>query len=732
MAQQPWFDGDTAGWVPALRYLLGAGGGQLDPSLITERNWVVFTGGIHVPIREERTQEPWNHWQPADGHDSWNRLTMYRPVQQGPLAANRYYQIIHAEFVFWGSNGGGYDLSPARQGQELIAVSRAVIDPLPRNDVLGAQSFRDAAAVLRALLTWAGDAGNDALADLMSVINNGGSGFEGSAAQALWWTLADLQFGLTDLRTIVEVPDSWPVRLDESAVAIDKFVQDMQGAWNEFVRYPYHDPNWMVRAVIDTIMAQITEQSDYLLEHTDIKWPEPTSPWNFTFPPELGGGTHDLASAAGWFNLDFNLRWLWGNEFSRLENAAIQATQPLVSAYTSLDEAFTRGVRDRLHLPRPDGMVPDPPATDTPPPDIPEIDPPDIEPPDTTGGTPPPDIPAAEVPEGIGGDGGGGTPPPDIPAAEVPEGLGGGGGTPPPDIPGSAGGSGVGDLPPPDISGADGLGGLGGGAVPPDIPGTDVPGGTGGTPPQGSSGGGLGGAGGIPPAGIPPTLGGLGGSGAAGGTGAPDVSGAGAGGVRPGTGIGRGPTLTDPADIGSPESRQVGPDELGGGSTGGGVIGPLGNPPPGYTPPGSVGDVLTPGYANAAGGGGTLGAGAGGPAGSAGGGLAGLAGSAGAGGPGGVAGAGAGAGMPFMPMPMPMSGMGGGGAGQGEREREKTVWLAEDESVWGTDPECAPSVVGADEGDEWEYEGTRRAPSTARPGSSQPYEPARGRPRAQS
>jgi len=50
-------------------------------------------------------------------------------------------------------------------------------------------------------------------------------------------------------------------------------------------------------------------------------------------------------------------------------------------------------------------------------------------------------------------------------------------------------------------------------------------------------------------------------------------------------------------------------------------------------------------------------------------------------------------------MPMPMGGMGGmGGLGRdNERERERSTWLTEDSEVWGTDPECAPAVVGREE-----------------------------------
>ena len=36
------------------------------------------------------------------------------------------------------------------------------------------------------------------------------------------------------------------------------------------------------------------------------------------------------------------------------------------------------------------------------------------------------------------------------------------------------------------------------------------------------------------------------------------------------------------------------------------------------------------------------------------------------------------------------------GAGQGQQERERSTWLAEDEDVWGTDPQIGPAVLGRD------------------------------------
>jgi hypothetical protein len=54
--------------------------------------------------------------------------------------------------------------------------------------------------------------------------------------------------------------------------------------------------------------------------------------------------------------------------------------------------------------------------------------------------------------------------------------------------------------------------------------------------------------------------------------------------------------------------------------------------------------------------------------------------------------------VPFFP---PMAGGGGAGMGMGgqqggSQERERSTWLAEDEDVWGTDPETTPHVLGRD------------------------------------
>jgi hypothetical protein len=85
----------------------------------------------------------------------------------------------------------------------------------------------------------------------------------------------------------------------------------------------------------------------------------------------------------------------------------------------------------------------------------------------------------------------------------------------------------------------------------------------------------------------------------------------------------------------------------------------------------------------------------------------------------------AGAGSSGVPFFSPMAGGGMNGGAQGQpQERERTTWLAEDEDVWGTDPDVTPHVLGRDFADDDElddYEDyaepepeSRRAPDRAR------------------
>ena len=78
-------------------------------------------------------------------------------------------------------------------------------------------------------------------------------------------------------------------------------------------------------------------------------------------------------------------------------------------------------------------------------------------------------------------------------------------------------------------------------------------------------------------------------------------------------------------------------------------------------------------------------------------------------------------------MPPMMGGMGGMGnpGGQSEKERERTTWLAEDEEVWGTDPDCAPAVVGREDIAEGVPGGPARRRSGTPGGPAGPQQPVR-------
>jgi hypothetical protein len=69
--------------------------------------------------------------------------------------------------------------------------------------------------------------------------------------------------------------------------------------------------------------------------------------------------------------------------------------------------------------------------------------------------------------------------------------------------------------------------------------------------------------------------------------------------------------------------------------------------------------------------------------------------------------------------------MGGLGGGSGnEKSRERSTWLTEDEDVWGTDPDCAPAVIGRgddfDTSEPIDLPAIPEGPRPARPGRNQP------------
>jgi hypothetical protein len=183
-----------------------------------------------------------------------------------------------------------------------------------------------------------------------------------------------------------------------------------------------------------------------------------------------------------------------------------------------------------------------------------------------------------------------------------------------------------------------------------------------------------------------------------------------------------GSALPSPTPLSPTGLSGAGFSRLSPGNNAGVAIGPLGTPPPGYTGPGPLPGVPAGARTRALAGGGY------GPGGVA---LDGLASNAagaqsalaqnGVKGPAGANGYGA---SPFFP-PMMGGGMGGQGAEQArDKERERTTWLAEDEEVWGTDPDCVPAVVGRDEGPDGVPGEPAKRPSTPRTPAG-PKQPAR-------
>ncbi|SCL29335.1 hypothetical protein GA0074692_2707 [Micromonospora pallida] len=84
-----------------------------------------------------------------------------------------------------------------------------------------------------------------------------------------------------------------------------------------------------------------------------------------------------------------------------------------------------------------------------------------------------------------------------------------------------------------------------------------------------------------------------------------------------------------------------------------------------------------------------------------------------------------GGGMPFMPPMMP--GMGGAPQQGQDRDRQRSTWLKEDEKVWGTDPDCAPAVIGRRGRDTRVEDDEFGMPVDDRPGSQDERRRYRGR-----
>ncbi|WP_238013748.1 hypothetical protein KZZ52_15500 [Dactylosporangium sp. AC04546] len=710
-------------WTPTVRDILGAEE-DIDSTRVSNPAWI----GLDMSFWESRWsteedyQRPWEHWMP-NGSD-WNKITLYRVRKDGD---STNFQLIRATVYFY--EGG--DNSPSKQAKLLVDTSRSIIDGIDTNQYLDPAMFRDVATRFRNVHDYLTGDGQTQLRSIYDEIENGGV-IEGSAADAFAWAIRDMFLGMQQLgenisgRFLVDhniyVNTGWPYVLDEAATEIDRFRDSLWNAWQAYTAWEHYDPNTLVDALLKSMEHQV-DIADRLNYTGDGDRQEA---WTFDFSwlfSSAGNATYDLIQQSEWVRLNDDLKQEWISHYDDLDQAAQVATRNLISSYNDLLAAFGRGVINLPHLPYP-GTNPfgdgpgnengfNGPGTGDIPPETGGSDG-SVPPPSESGGF-----------DGAGGGSGG------IGGTEFGGGTGGLDGA---GLGGAGGGSGS-------IGGTElgaGLDGPGGG--PGSIGGTEFGGGSGGLGGTGldgpgvGSGGGTGGLGGVIGTGMNTGAGlGTGGLGSSGRSGA--VVGSGGSDDDTGAGLGTGglaggtPSPLDPDDLGFGGSSGSG--GFGSGSTTGGdlggfgsgsgltpdrsggfVLGPLGTPPAGYTPSGITNfpAAAVAGGALASGGqniGGLPGAMAY-PTPASDGGSTGAASSMG--------------GMPFMP---PMGGMGNSG-NQNEKERERTTWLAEEEDVWGTDPDVTAAVIGRE--DVEPEPATRPARRPTQPRTTPPtYEPSRGR-----
>ncbi|MGW4462616.1 hypothetical protein [Micromonospora sp. NPDC004704] len=765
-------------WVPALKDILGADD-DVDPTRITSPAWVQLDTSywISADIRyntEGSHQRPWDHWMPGDpAHAGWNRITLYRKRNTDTL---ENFQLIRGWISFY--EGG--ETGPARQAQMFVAMSDETTSGIMSNAFLDPQSLYDAAHLFYEVTNWLMNTGQPKVQALVGEIDQEANGFEGSAADAFMFAMEDINRTMLYLKENITEPDDWIEFINGSGDAVGTFKTAMVDAWAAFKEYRFYDPNWLIGQLVQSMEQQVDAYD------RTVKFPGFVSGgtttggydevWNFAFPDQGMPGPYDLMQPAAWEQLNTDTKTQWINELNTLNAASLAATKALMDNFATTTDKLQRVIPD---LYRGTFYVPPPDPTQIPPPGGGDgnfgintggnngggggggeggidtsglgsgggggggeggIDTSGLRSGGNTGGGgsefDPSSVGGNQFASGSnsGGDPGG------IDTSGLGAGPGGidpsgvGGGT---SIGGISGGSNSGGLNP--GGGGTSIGGIGGGSsggtgAGAGGGGITIPGlGSGGSfTGGGSSGGSVGGGAGQKPPGS-----GLGlGSGSSSGSGG-SGSGSGAGSEEgAGGGLGSGgwsgiPGLDDPSlgggsYPGSQVPSQIDPGNLGSGNfpSAGSVVGPLGTPPPGYAGAGALNGLATSGGGLPGGGGFNAG----------GYGLENLPGAilpptAGANGANGAMG-GMG-GMPFMP---PMGGMGGmGSPGNGDnKERERTTWLAEEEEVWGTDPDCAPAVVGRDDGSEYDQSETQtRQPAPTR-GPRSPYGPSRGTTRGRS
>jgi len=637
-------------WETALRDVLGAENNYsianiASPTDPNRPTWISLNSWF-TATQEGIYARPWDHWMPQ-GVGGANDITIYRKRYYSSEEFNyENFQLVRG--TVWFYDGG--DASPATQGQRFVSAAEAVINSIGSNKFLDRTTYQTAQELFYNTWWWLNESAARTLRNLVERVAEDGSNFDGTAADALVWAMQVMEAGTKMLAQNIEgdgdAARNWSIALRQNAEAIDTFKSEMSAAWAELKgANRYYDPNWLVRDVLLEIERQVDTTDAQTHWHGAGNQNEA---WNFSFPNQGLSGTYNLLNPEGWAVLDRDMKAAWRQHIDRLDQRSIEATRKLIASFDHTWTVMARAIPPfadvPYHGPKPDS--------------------------NSSGGGGPNDLP--NINKGSGGGG-------DLPNLNQGNGGGGGsGGSNLPNLNSGNGGSGLPNLN--SGNGGSGLPNLNSGNGGSGLPGL---GGLGSSSSSGSGLPGLGGLGGINP---PDT-----GNRSSGGVVTPPLTRASGG---------SGATLPPPRKLTPEEVAGLGRRPQGAGGSGlrepqevrksGMTLGPLGVPPSAYADLSQLAGAGTP----------TLVAGGASPGGSSA--NIGVAGANGAdgglgtkdglganGGPG----AGGMGGMPFMP---PMGGMGAPGGNQ-EKERERKTWLAEEEDVWGTDPDCSPAVVGRDE-----------------------------------
>ena len=647
----------------------------------------------HLIEQVANKTKPWNDPLPT-GQPGQNHFTIYHKssVDQEDGSTLEQFVIIEGiaswyEKASFTDNGSSY--SPHDMYlNEFFAKSRDGLTNAP--NVLSRQSVQHVLDSMTNFAHWLANV-DTRLQGMTGEVDATSSGFKGTTSEFFLYKVRNFQRDVQTLHTDVagdSGTNGWLNQLSAVITAIDTFLRKVGDAWQTFQQQP--DPSRM----ISNVMAQIEREAD--ATDRQLHWgdnvPDYTGAaggsgavpvWNFNLDilhdPPQNPVQYDLVQPSQFVTLNTNMQNAW-SAFAHDLDLTMQ--QELKTLATALTTAVTTMKLDPPHnLPGPKMPGPDGTGNHGP-----------------GGGGSDTNLPHIDTNLHGGGGGGGGAD------------IGGGGGP-------NGGGSHLNLANPPGIGGT---GGGGGGGFDTSLGGAH----------GGGAGGGFDtslGSGGLPGFGLPGFSGLSGGGLSSGGgsTNRKDITTGGVVGGKNNTPDSRFPTPVHSTDLHSPLSSPRGGVSDDRGSYSGGLhIGPLGSEP-GLGSPGFAGRSAYTALA-----GGASGLGGVGPGGATG--LGGGAGLAELSADGAVPGTGAPAtdgslagglgGFPFMP---PMGGM-GAGAGQQEKERERTTWLAEDEDVWGTDPDVAPAVVGRDEIPDVEPgDRSARRPAPSRRTTTPPQTPAR-------